>query len=62
MDPIPAELAALAKEATFPLPSDPTDPRANFVLSIKQGRLLLAVLNGLLDYIVIEYGRCGKTA
>ena len=59
MNPLPAATAKLASETKFPEPDHPDDPNSTFTLTIKQGRAFDALLNAVIDYIAIEYARCG---
>lgn len=60
MEPVPVMLAQLARSVKFPPPDDPTDPQSTFTLTVIQARNFGAVLGALLEYVRIEYARCGK--
>jgi len=58
---LPLWLAAIAKETDFPQPDDPGNPESKFTLGVEQARKLGVLISGLVDYIQVEYARCGKT-
>jgi hypothetical protein len=60
MDPLAMDVAVLAAATKFPPPDDPDDPNSNFTLTVAQARPLRATLSALVDYIEVEYARCGK--
>lgn len=62
MGPLPEAITQLAKEFKFPKPDNPDDPNSGFSLTNGQGRLFGALLGSLVDYILVEHARCGKTA
>ncbi len=55
MRPLPPELAILAKEVRIP-----DAVAGQFTLTVGQVRVIGALLSGLVDYIQVEYARCGK--
>ena len=61
MDSLSDEMRSLIRETRFPPPDDPSDPRSKFTLTIEQVRQIGATIGALVDYIEVEYARCGKT-
>ena len=44
----------------FPQPDNPDDPNSGTSLTVEEARQLLAVITTLVQYIRIEYAKCGK--
>lgn len=60
MEALPVDVAALAATMDFPQPDDPGNPSSKFTLNVEQARKLGVLISGLVDYIQVEYARCGK--
>ena len=60
MDSLSPQMVSLLTSTHFPPPDDPDDPQSKFTLTLEQARQFGAVLGALVDYIQVEYARCGK--
>ncbi len=59
MAPLPTGTASLAAGIKFPVPDNPADPDSDFVLTNENARQIRALFIAIIDYIAVEYERCG---
>lgn len=60
MEPPGEDLAALAAAAKLPAPDNPDDENSPTTLPSKKVRAVGLLLGTLLDYLKIQFERCGK--
>ena len=60
MAPLSEDDQELIDTYRFPPPDDPDNPKSPLTLSVENGGHLGALIGALVDYIEIEYARCGQ--